>query len=127
MLRSRENDNSEQVYKKRRMLDTKTLYVIVAALVGPAGVTGLINAYTDPNVKQQARIETLETRNSSQDLGINGNKSEIAKQKMRVENYIVGHDEQVKLRQQITDKEFEHIRQLLIEIKDDVKQIKNGN
>ena len=46
---------------------------------------------------------------------------------MRVENYIKTHEDAEDLRQQLTDKEFEQIKELLQEIKEDVKAIKNGH
>jgi len=129
MGRTRSNDNNEDGAKRRSLLQRQSTQLIMLAsvIIGPAGITGLINAYTDPNVKQQSRIEQLEIESSSQKLKINSNKSKMEQQNMRMENYISGHEEQEKLRQQLNDKEFEHIRQLLLEIKEDVKSIKNGH
>lgn len=123
---TRKSDNGDEIegYKKRRMFDPKTLYIFMAALIGPAGVTGIINSYTDPNIKLQSRIETVEIETKSQSINILGLKGKVAKREMRVENYIKSHDVATDLRQRINDTNVEHIMELLKEIKQDVKDLK---
>jgi hypothetical protein len=126
MQRLRNNDNDDNGYKKRRIFDFKSVAILLAAIVGPTGVVGLMNAMTDPNITLQSRIQAVEARQSGQELKSIQIESKLEQRTMRVENYIKNQEEANKLRQKITDQELEHIKTLLKEIKDDVKVIKDG-
>ena len=128
MSQSRRADPNGDGYKQRSAFEKYKLVVfVVAAIVGPTGITGLMNAYTDPNIKLQGRVDAVEVKQGSQDLLLNGVKGKQALREMRVENYIKSHNETVQLRQEMTDKDIKHMMELLNEIKDDVKTRKNGN
>ena len=103
---------SDDGYQKRKVFDIKTIIVIMTALFGSSGITGLTSYLTDPNIELQTKVNTVE--------------STLEMRTMRTENYIKAHDEETQLKQQLIDKEFEHIKELLLEIKADVKVIKNN-
>ncbi len=128
-MRSREKDSDEEGYSKRSPLQKRGYQglIIASMIIGPTGITGLMNAYTDPNIKLQSRIEQTETKNTAQDLEITGLTAKDREREMRVENYIKAHSEAQALRQQMTEKDYLHIMDLLNEIKDDVKHIKNDH
>jgi len=117
---------SDAGYEKRRLFDLKTIIVILTAMFGTGGITGLTSYLTDPNIKVQAKVETLDTKTQSHELKIADITGKVQQGAMRMEYYIKSHNDEEQLKQQLIDKEFEHIKELLIEIKADVKAIKNG-
>jgi len=119
-LEKRRDDSG---YNKRRVFDIKTIIVIMTALFGSSGITGLTSYLTDPNIELQMKVSAIEQEEKLHYTEIT---AKAENQDTRMENYIKAHDNEVQLRQQLTDQEFEHIKELLQEIKTDVKSIKNG-
>ena len=126
--RLRDDDPNGDGAKQRSILQRKGYQILIIAsmIIGPTGITGLMNAMTDPNIKIENRVDDVEIKDTSQDLQISGLRSDIKQREMRVENYIKSHSEQEALRRQLIEKEFEHMFIILEEIKKDVKDIKNG-
>ncbi len=106
-------------YDKRRWIDARTAYLVIAMIIGSGGTTGLTSYFTNPNIGTQVQVHNHE-------LKIADLTATIERQIMRTENYIKSHDDEGDLKQQIVDSEFRHIRDLLSEIKSDIKSIKNG-
>lgn len=124
MANTRQRDDG---YEKRRLFDLKTIIVILTAMFGTGGITGLTSYLTDPNIKIQTKVDVLDTTTRGQELKIADLTGKAQQSTMRMEYYIKSHSDEEQLKQQLIDKEFEHIKELLLEIKADVKAIKNGH
>lgn len=112
-----ERRQKDDGYEKRRAFDYKTMLVIMTALVGSGGVTGLISAFTDPNVKLGMRVDTIES-------AVTQNTTRAIRNYDTIEAYIKTHEKEETLKDQIVSGEFEHLKDLLNEIKNDQEEIK---
>ena len=126
-MQPRKEDKDGNGYAKRKIFDVKTLIVLFTAMFGTGGITGITSYLTDPNLVVQAKVDKVTIKTQSHDIDINSLKAEVLQKSMRMEYYIKSHSNEEDLRQQLIDKEFKHIRELLVEIKDDLEIIKNGH
>ena len=113
-------------YSRRKIFDAKTMIVMFTAMFGTGGITGLTSYLTDPNIAVQTKVDRAIVKTQAHDLDINSLKADVLQKSRRMEYYIKSHSDEEDLRQQLIDREFKHIRELLIEIKEDIKIIKNG-
>lgn len=113
MNNTRQRDDG---YAKRRLFDLRTIQILLMALIGTGGTTGIISYLTDPNIRIQSKVNEHEIK--IVDLN-----KEVELRTMRMENYVKSHNEKEELRQQLNDKEFEHIKELLLEIRADLRLI----
>ena len=97
MVQSRKEDNG---YAKRRMLDLKTIQILLMALVGTGGVTGLTSYLTDPNIAVQTKVDKVAVTTQTHELKLSTLSSDAKLKSMRMENYIISHAEEEDLRQQ---------------------------
>lgn len=116
MVERRKDDSG---YEARRIFDGKTVVLLMAAVFGSGGAVGFLNYFTDPNIQMENEIR-------DHNIQIETLKAEQRKSQMRLENYIASHSEEEKLRERLTEKELEHIKELLQDIKEDVGKIRNG-
>ena len=126
-MQARKKDSAENGYAKRRFFDLKTTVLIITAMFGTGGITGLTSYLTDPNIAVQAKVERVAVKTQVQDLAINSLEADVRQKSMRMEYYIKSHAGEEDLRKELIDQEFKHIKELLIEIKSDLKIIKNSN
>ena len=125
MIARKDDGKSNGDYAKRRFFDLKTTLLIITAMFGTGSITGLTSYLTDPNIKVQSEVNGLRIRANANDLKIADIVGKGQQSTMRMEYYIESHDDEEKLKQKLIDKEFEHIKELLLEIRADLKVIKN--
>lgn len=126
-MQARKSDQeANNGYAKRRFFDLKTSILIITAMFGTGGITGLTSYLTDPNIRVQTKVESLNTISQKHELRITTIAGELERRKMRMENYVKTQEDKEELKQQLIDQEFKHIKDLLIEIKSDLKALRNG-
>jgi len=121
------DSEGEQSYKRRVPFDLKTITVLIVAMFGSGGVTGLVSLYTDPNVKLQTKIDTVSAQSETNKDTLTTIDSEVKQNREVFENYVKHEAEMESLRQQLIDSNHNHLKELLEEIRKDVKSIKNGD
>ena len=126
MIARKEDRKDNGDYAKRRFFDLKTTLLIITAMFGTGSITGLTSYLTDPNIKVQSEVNGLKIRANTNDLKVADITGKAQQRTMRMEYYIKSHDDEEDLREKLIDKEFEHIKELLLEIKADIKDLKNN-
>ena len=120
------NDNDDNGYRKRRAFDPKTVAVLITAILGPAGIVGISNYFTDPNIQMQADLYDLKEQVKVNEKMATANTGQIAARTARVEEYIKTHDREESLRQQLIDQELEFIKKQLDTILRNQERILNS-
>lgn len=126
MFARKEDRKDNGDYAKRRFFDLKTTLLIITAMFGTGSITGLTSYLTDPNIKVQAEVNGLKVRANASDLKVADLVGKGQQSTMRMEYYIKSHNDEEELKEKLIDREFEHIKELLLEIRADLKDIKSS-
>ena len=121
-----DNNNNSRQRKTDKLFNLPDMMKLAMFLIG-GGATGAGIVATAPtNAAMDLKVHQVQERVQNHDLLINNCENTLVRQSTRAENYIKAHAEEERLRQEVIDRDIEHIKELLKEIKQDVKDIKNG-